>query len=289
MFRKSIMILLFIPFLIMACAATQTPLKKKLLTNSTPQFNGYITKIYQPIQPMYKPVESNFKASMSINFAGNKNSSTEKFTISLKITGTYKIEKLGDLLTWEYKYINITADGKTSKLKGSPVLCRMLMDRFGKIQEIELMHPGLCVPNISQKKRDEIVGVFRSLHELFYPPLLMKPVRSGDPIAKIYNVFSKINTELHKDFKLYHNLKYIINGWSFFNKSKIIVASIDEIVYITEGDFDFQSKIDGYRLYDAETFQIIDGNLLLVAVSNPSSKNKFSGRILIHQSAKLKK
>ena len=106
MFKKSIMILFFLPFLIMACATTQTPLQKKLLTNSTPQFNGYITKIYKPIQPMYKPVESNFKLSISmVDLEIPKNSSTKKSTEYLEIAGNCKIEKLGDLLTWEYKLI----------------------------------------------------------------------------------------------------------------------------------------------------------------------------------------
>ena len=290
MFRKSIIILFFLPFLIMACATTKTPLQKKLFTDSTPQFNGYISKIYEPIQPIYKPVESNFKLSISIDFAETKNSSTDKFTKYIEITGIYKIEKLGDLLTWEYKSINITVDGKTVTLKGSPAFCRILMDRFGNIQEIELMHPNFSVPNISPKKKSELINYFKIIHKITYPPLSTNTVRSGDPIVKIraHNV-SEIDTELRKDFRRYDGLEYIVNGWSFFNKKKVIVASINKIADETKDGIDMQIKINGYNLYDAETFQIVDGYLDIMLVSNPSSNIKGSGKILIHRSAKLKK
>ena len=287
MFRKSIMILLFIPFLIMACATTQTPLKKKLLTNSTPQFNGYITKIYKPIQPMYKPVESNFKLSISmVDLEIPKNSSTKKSTEYLEIAGNCKIEKLGDLLTWEYKLIEVTADGKTTTFKDLPVIGRILADKFGKIQETESMHPNFRDPNISPKKKDASI---KWIHKASYYPLPTNPIRSGDPIVKIeYNV-SEIDTELWKDFRIYNDGELIIDGWGFFNEKKVMVASINEIIDGTGDEVDVQFKINGYRLYDAETFQIVDGNLSVVILPNPSSNIKGSGKILIHQSAKLKK
>jgi len=68
-----------------------------------------------------------------------------------------------------------------------------------------------------------------------------------------------------------------------------MVASINKVIDITEDNTDWQVKINGYSLYDAETFQIVDGHLSLVILPNPSSNSKGSGKILIHQSAKLKK
>jgi hypothetical protein len=291
MFRKSFIILLFIPFLIMACATTQTPLQKKLLINSTPHFNGYISKIYKPFQPMYRPVESNCKLSISMEFPETTNSSTDKFTKYIEMTDSYKIEKLGDLLTWEHKYINITVDGKTVTLKGSPAFCRMLMDRFGNIQEVELMHPKFRVPNMYPTEQGEFISNLKSMHIIFYPPLPNNPVRSGDPIFKIFGItsFSEIDTELRKDFRIYKDLEYIIDGWSFFNEKKVVVASIDKVMDITEGNVEWQIKINGYTLYDAETFQIVDGHLSLVILPNPSSNIESPGTIRIHQSAELKK
>ena len=68
-----------------------------------------------------------------------------------------------------------------------------------------------------------------------------------------------------------------------------MVASINKIVDETKDGVDVQIKINGYNLYDAETFQIVDGYLDIMLVSNPSSNIKGSGKILIHRSAKLKK
>jgi len=68
-----------------------------------------------------------------------------------------------------------------------------------------------------------------------------------------------------------------------------MVASINKIVDETKDGVDVQIKINGYNLYDAETFQIVDGNLSVVILPNPSSNIKGSGKILIHRSAELKK
>jgi hypothetical protein len=118
--------------------------------------------------------------------------------------------------------------------------------------------------------------------------LPMDPVRSGDPITTIAKAtFIEMMPELQGDIIMDDEIAYIIKGWSLFNAKKVIVASIDEVVTLEIDGIGIQVKFNGYNLYDSETFQVVDGNLLIVMTSAPSGDNKFSGKIFMHQSSKL--
>ncbi len=111
MFRKSILIIL-LSLVIVGCTTTQSSIQKRLSIGGVPQFNEYISPMTVPIQPMYKPVTLNFKIEMAMNFSVTENSSTKKKDEYLKMTGKYKIKKLGDMLTWNLVVDEINTNGK---------------------------------------------------------------------------------------------------------------------------------------------------------------------------------
>ena len=70
----------------------------------------------------------------------------------------------------------------------------------------------------------------------------------------------------------------------YCHRKKVIVTSVDKVINLVIDNVDIQMKMNGYNLFDSETFQIVDGNVLMVITSGPGD-NKMSGKILMHTSA----
>lgn len=286
MLRKSI-ILILLSFSMVACTATQSSLKKRLLIGGLPQFNEYISPMTVPVQPMYRPCVLKFKYEMAINFYISENSSTKNVDQYFKMVGKYQIQKLGDMLTWDLIVNKLITNGETIAPNRALIEARMLTDIFGRIQEIEATSPALS-SNMEQKKIDEFINSMKQSIKKISVGLPEKPVRSGDSIIKINkNSFLDMVPEFQNNIKMDDEIAYIIKGWSFFNGRKIIVASMDEVITTDIDGVGIQMKMNGYNLYNPKTFQVVDGYLLMVITTDLSGGNNFSGKLLLHQSSTL--
>jgi len=285
MLRKSI-ILILLSFSMAACTATQSSLKKRLLIGWVPQFNEYISPMTVPVQPMYRPCVFKFKSEMAANFYVTENSSTEKVNQYIKMEGKCKIQKLGDMLTWDLIVNKVVTNNETIAPNHALVQARMLTDMFGKIQEIEATSPALS-SNIEQEKIDKFVKSMKQSIKKISAGLPENPVRSGDSIIKINkSSLLAMEPEFQNDIKMDGEIAYIIKGWSFFNGKKVIVASMYHVITTDIDGVEIQMIMNGYNLYDPKTFQVVEGYLLLV-ISPLSGGNKFSGKLLFHQSSIL--
>lgn len=323
MLKKTVIIYILV-FSIIACAPIRSPLEKRLENGDIPQFNEYISPMYVPIQPMYSPVTFDFNYSVAMNISVTVQSSTQNQTEYFEITGSQKIAKLGDLLTRDLN-VNKVSKGSDTISLNQLLEVRMLTDKFGEVHEIEVTAPALIASNIEQKKIDEFIASVRESMKGYATILPKNPVRSGDSIFKMdKSLWSKVMAEFGDNINIDNNFEYKIKGWSYFNKNKVIVASIDEIMNLDvskmlEANADLVAakaavdkaaanlaalgideplgieklilimKISGYCLYDPESFQIVDGYTLVTVNTPPSEHIKISVKILIHQSAKLKK
>ena len=82
------------------------------------------------------------------------------------------------------------------------------------------------------------------------------------------------------------DLEYITQGWSRFQGKKVLVATIDESLNVSLArDGDLRVKVDGFYLFDAETFQIAKGDVLWVISPILPGNNRYRSKIRIHQSS----
>ncbi len=305
MFKKTILIVI-LSCLAVACTTIRlpvqkTPLQKELASGAIPRFDGYVSPITIPIRPMYKPAVSDVKLGIAWSFSFTEKSTTKKEDLPyVEMTGKQKIEKAGDMLVWD-----ITFDKWMKRGKIAPVELgvRLLTDLYGKVQEVEVI-----APDVGDKKEQDGFAEIMKLRPVFSET----SVRSGDPIiqqasskseSEIYQLISQYifdtppnegSVEFSGDlFKDNQNL-YITKGWSFFNGRKVVVANINDfstgkmvIAEESEGigitlKFNVRSRLLGYILFDAETFQVVDNKLLSVFEMNAGSL-KFALNILSHR------
>ena len=257
---------LIVAFFIFSCSPIKTPLEQKLLDGEMPSFNSYISPITVPIQPEYSPVKANFTYSIATFMSITENNQVKNKSEYLKMTGKTKISNIADQLVWDIDINTVVSEGKTVSPKQSLASLRLLTDKYGKMNEIELSSPALIAANVDHKEIDEFLKTIRSSMETFGSILPNTPVNSGDPITKIdKNTMLKILEEDAQNINMENDLKYIIDGWSVFNDKKVIVASIDQNFSIEmKNNVNLNFYMKGYNLFDSDTFQVIDGNLLII-------------------------
>ena len=288
---KKIIIICILVFSISACTPFRHPLEKRLENGDIPQFNGYISPISVPIQPMYSPVTSDFNYSQAMKISGNEGSKTFNETEYIEMTGRTKIAKLGDLLTWDLYVNKIIIGGETLSFPNHNwIEIRMLTDKFGEVREVEITSPALIAANMKKKEMDEFIASISESMNLFTGVFPKNPVRSGDYIFKadksfILKQLSKIGVN-HID----NEFKYIIKGWGYLNNNKVIVASINEIMNLDVSKI-FESNADvvaAKAAYDKARADLVKAypNSVDLRISAPSDIEmlilmKISGYILI--------
>ena len=292
---RNLFIFLVPTILLASCA--QPPLQKQLLTGDIPQFQGYISPISAPIQPVIAPVEAESVATVAMVFNVTEGSTTSKINKCYKTTIKYQIKREDDSLVWsfaEWKVYELKPGDRSVLLYQFPAdyrAYRVIMDKFGEIQEIES----------PRSQFDETISAeSMALAEAALPETPLKEsslIFSRGPVVSGDSIFEQCQTTIGEmipafsesvDAETDIDIDYIIKGWSYFNGKKVIVTAIDEVVNaVIEDELELQLKINGYKLFDIETYQVIDGYCLAVINSTPSSGIKFSGRILTHDSARL--
>ena len=208
-----------------ACTTTQSTLQRKLSIGGIPQFNEYISPMTVPIQPMYKPVVMDFKYEVAINLNITENSSTTSVDQYFDMTGKYEIRRLGNLLTWDIVVKKLTTGGKTLSPNRAIIEARMLMDKFGKVQEIEATSPAFGA-KLDQVEKDEFINSMKKSVQQLSFSLPKNPVRSGDPLIKVPN--NVLIEMLSIDpGNIEGDLEHIIKGWGIFNEKKAMTAIND--------------------------------------------------------------
>lgn len=281
--KNKLLLFLLMVILLTACQALEPPLKKRLLYGGAPIFEGYITPISVPIQPMYKPVSIKTELSQATYTKTIKNSSIEETFESVEYFGETKISSLGDMLLWDGKITKIIINGKTTAPDIPLMEMRMLSDSYGKFKEVEMSSPALSKANVDQEAIDNYLDAFKKMMKKSYPHLPDKPVRSGDYFQKIdTSFFADVYNAMFPDDPIPKidgdALGSIIKGWGYYNEKKVVVASMDERFHIgfPPGPT-FQIKMNGYTLIDPETFQAIYAEILFIL----SMKDKMTGKVFV--------
>jgi hypothetical protein len=117
------------------------------------------------------------------------------------------------------------------------------------------------------------------------------PIRNGDVITKFKGgVLPDTLMDVSRGGNTQRDLEYRLQGWSYFNQRKVVVAAAHEAFTAEIGpskNILFDVRLDGYNLYDFETFQLISGERLITVTNNPRYKNPFVYRVFVRQSSEI--
>jgi hypothetical protein len=210
-------------------------LKGRVLENQNPEYKEYISPITISLTPEYKSARYEFESS-AVAVGG-------KVSVEFSMKGTHEISAMGNLLVWDGKITSAKKDGQVFSLQAPIADYRFLTNKQGKIQEMEMSFPGLeqlakqsgrqgpAWDQLREKMKDQAKGFTNVLNH--------NPVKSGDWILKSY--WNK------------QELNYVIQGYSFHEGQKVIVAKSNDSVLVEGKKMD----IRGYYLLDAQTYHWI--------------------------------
>jgi hypothetical protein len=259
-----------------------------LLAGGVPRFAQPVEPILAPIQPRYKPTSVHFTYAMAM-YAQVGNAPTPREALRyFEMAGENHITKLGDLLSWHMRVKRMVAAGETIAPGPDLIEARLLMDRFGTILDIEIASPVTDAPGPKHQAATALIMSTKAALQKVGTFLPRHPIRSGDAIVKIdRSTFGDLLAGFKAHVKLTKDLEYILLGWSRFQGKRVLVAAIDERLNVALArDADLWVKVDGYYLFDAETFQIVNGDVLwVIAPQHPSDKPYYS-KIRIHQTSR---
>ena len=283
--NRNLIIFSAIIIFIAACQSTHPPIQKF----GVPKYNEYITPISVPFQPEYTSVSTRFKMSVTMDLSIIDKSLAKNKTENIEMVGSAKISKLADFLTWEVNVKKLVTNGKTISPNKSLVAARIFTDKFGKVHDLELSSPALLGSNVDQKEIDNFIKSMRQSMKSFGAVLSEKPVITGDPITKIdKTILSKMIEEIGSNSPIDNDIECIVKGWGMFNKKRVIVASVDDEINIEiKKNENLQIRLNGYSLFDPDSFQVVDSGLLIVMNTQSSKENSFSIKILMQYSASL--
>jgi hypothetical protein len=162
---------------------------------------------------------------------------------------------------------------------------QILTDKQGKVKEIELAAPALSKSNLNDADIEKYID--QTMQSVAF--LASGPLRTGDVITELKgNVLPDKLMNLLKETRMNPVFEYRVKGWSTHKDRKVIVAALHEN-YADLSDksrqVSIEIKMNGYNLYDSETYQVIKGVRLLEISQTSRSGNKYQQKILFHQSA----
>ena len=277
-------------FFLMACASTNYLIEKELRDSKTPKYDGPITPIVIPIQAEYTPVKIEFKVSTSMSMSDMINGSIVNDTSHLETVGKKEVLKLGELLTWDISINKLITNRDTLAPNTAIVSLRVLTDKYGNIHESEIMSSFLDGSSVNKKVRDNLIeGIRKSMKVFGVAPILTNvPLRSGDTIMEIDKaLFAEMMETTEENVSFTKELKWKVDGWSYFNKRRVIVTSIDDDAAIYYKDYRLDIEVKGYCIFDPESFQIIDGKTLFLMNAPLRNNDYFSTKAFSHHSSRL--
>ena len=285
---KTVWSILLVCACLTACASQEPVLIGSLLGGGIPLFTQPVEPILDPIQPCYKPTAVHFTYAMAMYAQVGAGASPREAVRYFEMTGENHIAQLGDLLTWNMRVKKMVSAGETIAPGPDLIEARILMDRFGTILDIEIASPATDAAGARHRQAAALIASTKAALEKFGAFLPQHPIRSGDAIVKIdRGTFGDLLAGFTADVKLNKDLEYITQGWSRFQGKKVLVAAIDESLTVALArDADLRVKVDGFYLFDAETFQIVDGDVLWVIAPQHPGGGQYHSKIRIHQSAK---
>ena len=289
---KSYTILLLVPsfFFITCCAATLNPLHQKLLTDPLPRFEGLISPISIPIRAQYKPVTMTSVGKSGILINIEQQASSQTIFLYSEMTFETKVSPLGDMLLWDERMEQIWSFNGRKVDSGTSILdIKRLTDKFGRVQVLEVSGPGLStLSNEEHKKLADIIGLANSQPKKYGCVLREAAICSGDTIA-VLSMETILNTIGDSSLKLVSpaDIKYVIQGWGWSNSKKVIVATVDEIIAMRYArEFSVPMMVDGYALFDPDTFQILEQHLLFKQYAT-GPKGRLSVKGLLELSSRI--
>ena len=272
---------------ISACASAPPEPKKNRLAGEIPRYDGVVKPIREPLFPRYAPCKGKFVHSLT-KYAKYPDQNTIKEMVQdLEITGSYDVQSMGEFLVRQVHFEALVVD-KQTYAPGMPLLqTRAIIDRRGHVKKIEFSAPALRRSNIDiedmEKYMEESIRSMTVLPE--------GPIRNGDVITKFKGgVLPDILMDASRGGNTQRDLEYRLQGWSYFNQRKVVVAAAHEAFTAEIGPSKsilFDVRLDGYNLYDFETFQLISGERLITVTNNPRYKNPFVYRVFVRQSSEI--
>jgi hypothetical protein len=191
-FRDCSLILLILATFLYSCAS---PLKRDLLGKSPPQFQGDVTPIQEPIQPMYRPGSMKIKLSSihwvksslrdwaefkrknkiikddmlalgysreqvdtllrSLFHGATSKEEFEEITYEIVFIGDSLLAETEDLLTCDTKITKIQIGSKEIALDRPLLDLNILMDRYGSIEFFDLSLPALAEVDVRAEMTEE--------------------------------------------------------------------------------------------------------------------------------------
>ena len=292
--KKSPLIFILI-FSIVSCKTMQ-PLEKELQENLIPKYQEQISPIITPINAEYRSTTFDFNRTGVIKISASKDGKIINDTEYLKINGRSKIEELGDKLIWN---INVTSlvQNKQYITHNLPILSvRLLTNKRGKIEQIETSTPALVASNIDKDTINKIKNILEESWKSYHHSLPEQPLISGDVIAKITNTeFEEMFNEFSDDTTVAGNAEFVVDGWGYYNNSKVIVASVDKILDVKARLVDpighelkMKIKIIGYSLIDSQTFIALFTKFLISLNTQPDEIINLSLQIAWEEVIKIK-
>jgi len=209
-----------------------SPLKGRLLENQNPEYKGYVSPISISVTPEYKPARYEYELSTVAVSDKSSFEVTAKFNVETSV--------MGDLLLWNVKMTSMKRGSQLFSGKVPLADYRLLTNKHGKIQEMEISFPafeqqgkqaGSQDPTWDQLREEMTKEAKQSINILNH-----NPVKSGDWILR--NSWNE------------QELNFVIQGYSFHEGQKVIVAKFNDSLYV-QG---MMTDIRGYFLLDAQTY-----------------------------------
>jgi len=276
--KRYILALLICMFSLASCAS---PLKKSLVNEEIPQFNGSVTPITIPIQLEYKPVKSKINISMAFDYnlilntgSGKKSHLLSESETSMKLISD--IKKLGDMLIWNMKVIEYTENNNAHKPHIPIAEFTLLTDKYGDIKESEISLPFFEQPQVRSKIGEkEFENMKKEIKESLQlsSTLPNTPVITGDYFIKT-RAFESLLTDSFFNLsgkEIPEEPASIVKGWAYYDDRKVLVSSIDHTSstdaffnkYIVDDRMKLQMQVKGYNLSDAETLMLCRGEIFV--------------------------
>jgi hypothetical protein len=270
-----------------SCSTPRPDLKTDVMSGKIPRYDGLIKPIREPFTPRYAPCKGTFTHSL-VKYARYPDQNVLRELVQeLEITGSYDVRPMGEFLVRHIHFEKLVIDEQAYDPVVTLLETRTVMDARGHIQNMEFSAPALSRSNIDR------ADVEKYMQESIRSTTVLPegPIGNGEVVTKFTGgILPEPLMKLGRQGRTDMALEYRLDGWSRFNNRKVVVASAHE-AFTAEIDkarnILFDVRLDGYNLYDFDTFQLLSGVRLITISNHPQAPNPFEYRMLVRQSAEI--